>query len=170
MLIFQQAFLEKQLAQCIRQVPLREWTQWHLWSFWHMGNPKFWVFKRQFQQVLYCVIPLVCFKTALMILYGRLSCFYVIISGLSPRHMQHTTMEAFYELYLMWCDGSSIPEDQRAKSRCFAGVYGGDWQQCLKFRAPSQHARLGVLCLFLGGHLLNLFPKHLKWIYNIWGC
>lgn len=64
-----------------------------------------------------------------------------LFQGMAPRHMQHTTMEAFYETYLLWCDGKSISSDDRAKIRCFTGVFESKWQTTLKFWTVSQHAR-----------------------------
>lgn len=66
-------------------------------------------------------------------------------SGMAARHMQHTTMEAFYELYVMWCDGNAIPDADRAKSRLFSMIYELRWKSILQFRTVSQHARLDQL-------------------------
>ena len=64
-------------------------------------------------------------------------------SGMAPRHMQHSTMEAFYELYLLWCDGNAITD--RAKNRLFSMIYEQRWKSILQFRTVSQHARLDQL-------------------------
>lgn len=64
---------------------------------------------------------------------------------MAARHMQHTTMEAFYELYVMWCDGNAIPDADRAKSRLFSMIYELRWKSILQFRTVSQHARLDQL-------------------------
>ncbi|CAL1129947.1 unnamed protein product, partial [Cladocopium goreaui] len=43
--------------------------------------------------------------------------------GLQPRHLQHMSMEAFYDLYKLWCNGNGSEEGEVAKNRCFAQVY-----------------------------------------------
>ncbi|CAK9042612.1 unnamed protein product, partial [Durusdinium trenchii] len=57
-----------------------------------------------------------------------------------PRHMQHMTMTAFYDLYVLWCKGNHH-EDDVAKMGCFSQIYD-QWKQLLQFREVSQHVSL----------------------------
>ncbi|CAL1157939.1 unnamed protein product [Cladocopium goreaui] len=63
-------------------------------------------------------------------------------SGMQPRHLQHMSMEAFYELYLLWGSGNGDTRDDLAKSRCFSLVYEERWKGLLQFRETSQHTTL----------------------------
>lgn len=65
--------------------------------------------------------------------------------GLQIRHMNHMTVEAFYQIYLMWGQGSGVPEGEVASRTCFRDTYETNWKKTLKMRTVSQHARqLGV--------------------------
>ncbi|CAJ1432458.1 unnamed protein product [Effrenium voratum] len=55
------------------------------------------------------------------------------------------TMEAWYEIYKMWADGSALPEDEIAKVRTFSTTYESIWKPILQMRTVSQHARC-TLC------------------------
>lgn len=65
--------------------------------------------------------------------------------GMSPRHIQHMTMDAFYEWYIMWCNGADIAESDRCKQRRFVYIYEERWQSVVQMRHTSQHARLVVI-------------------------
>ena len=51
------------------------------------------------------------------------------------------SMEAFYDLYKLWCNGNGSEEGEVAKNRCFAQVYEERWKHLIQFRETSQHAR-----------------------------
>ncbi|CAJ1328903.1 unnamed protein product [Effrenium voratum] len=54
--------------------------------------------------------------------------------SLQPRHINHMTMEAWYEIYKMWADGSALPEDEIAKVRTFSTTYESIWKPILQMR------------------------------------
>ena len=73
----------------------------------------------------------------------NLICFSVgfLCKGLDRRHINHYTMEAFYALYKMWCEGQEIEEKEVASSRRFRDIYSQQWASTLQMRELSQHAR-----------------------------
>ncbi|CAL1166136.1 unnamed protein product [Cladocopium goreaui] len=62
-------------------------------------------------------------------------------SALQPRHVHHMTMEAWYHIYVGWCDQGEVPEADRASNRTFRNVYDHTWKSALPMREISQHAR-----------------------------
>jgi hypothetical protein len=64
--------------------------------------------------------------------------------GLLPRHINHYTMEAFYDLYKMYCVGQGIESSEIASNRRFRDIYDQQWRRTLCMRELSQHARLGL--------------------------
>ncbi|CAK9049340.1 Uncharacterized protein SCF082_LOCUS27352 [Durusdinium trenchii] len=53
---------------------------------------------------------------------------------LQPRYMTHMTIESFHEMYMLWCQGAAVPEDEIASSRCFREVYESTWKGKLRMR------------------------------------
>ena len=64
-----------------------------------------------------------------------------LCKGLDRRHINHYTMEAFYALYKMWCEGQDMDEKEVASSRRFRDIYSQQWASTLQMRELSQHAR-----------------------------
>ena len=69
------------------------------------------------------------------------------LGGLQPRHIGHMTMEAFFQNYILWCDGAGLPSEERAGCRTFREMYEV-WKDVVPMRTLSQHAR--SLGLYLG--------------------
>eukprot|EP00435_Cladocopium_sp_Y103_P022453 s2116_g5.t1 len=63
------------------------------------------------------------------------------------------SMEAFYELYLLWGSGNGDIRDDLAKSRCFANIYEESWKGLIQFRETSQHARFRSVTHIFGEDL-----------------
>jgi hypothetical protein len=51
------------------------------------------------------------------------------------------TVEAFYQIYLMWAAGAGVAEGDIATSHCFRQTYDTEWKHTVKMRTVSQHAR-----------------------------
>eukprot|EP00435_Cladocopium_sp_Y103_P042368 s2845_g11.t1 len=85
-------------------------------------------------------------------------------SALQPRHVHHMTMEAWYHIYVGWCDQGQVPEADRASNRTFRNVYDHTWKSALPMREISQHARLD------GEFGFNAFvlqsPSWLPWSFH----
>lgn len=63
------------------------------------------------------------------------------LGGLQPRHLQHMSMEAFFELYQLWASGNECEGKEVAKYRTFGQIYHERWRDLICFRETSQHAR-----------------------------
>lgn len=61
--------------------------------------------------------------------------------GMQPRHLQNMSIEAFYDLYVLWCKGNDYEDAEISKVRTFSYVFEEKWKHLLKFREISQHAR-----------------------------
>ena len=102
----------------------------------------------------------------------NLICFSVgfLCKGLDRRHINHYTMEAFYALYKMWCEGQEIEEKEVASSRRFRDIYSQQWASTLQMRELSQHARclLYFALVFLSLSVCKFKELSLKtlWIAN----
>ena len=91
------------------------------------------------------------------------------LGALQPRHVHHMTMEAWYHLYVGWCDQGQVPEADRASNRTFRNVYDHTWKSALPMREISQHARpdlrFGIACFCLtinhlhGPHGVFMIPE-----------
>lgn len=51
------------------------------------------------------------------------------------------TVEAFYQIYLMWASGAGVPDAEIASNHCFRQTYEMQWKHTVKMRTVSQHAR-----------------------------
>ncbi|CAL1166531.1 unnamed protein product [Cladocopium goreaui] len=75
-------------------------------------------------------------------------------------------MEAFYELYTLWCQGNQSEESEIAKSRCFAQVYEERWKGMVQFREASQHARFRSVTHVFGEDFVAIINEKVKPVRN----
>ena len=61
--------------------------------------------------------------------------------GLLPRHINHMTMQNFYDMYKLWAEGAALPGTELACSRTFRSLYDQNWKCVLPMRELTQHAR-----------------------------
>ncbi|CAK8991031.1 unnamed protein product [Durusdinium trenchii] len=69
-------------------------------------------------------------------------------TSLAPRYINHMTMEAFYQIYLMWANGAALDESEIAGCWCFRKTYDTQWKSTLRMRTVSQHARCSTCAEF----------------------
>ncbi|CAJ1336707.1 unnamed protein product, partial [Effrenium voratum] len=82
--------------------------------------------------------------------------------GLEPRFVNHSTIDAFYELYLLWAEGAALPEGEIASCRTFRNVYEEQWKETLKMRTVSQHARFRSITHIYGEDFVRILREEFK--------
>ncbi|CAK9117620.1 unnamed protein product, partial [Durusdinium trenchii] len=76
--------------------------------------------------------------------------------------MTHMTIESFHEMYMLWCQGAAVPEDEIASSRCFREVYESTWKGKLRMRTVSQHARWRSCTHIFGQDFVQVILENVK--------